>query len=38
MVFRVLFYLKYISKQNGILQEQAVTRVLLEEIKLNISK
>ena len=38
MVFRVLFYLKYISNQNGILQEQAVTRVLLEEIKLNISK
>ena len=38
MVFRVLFYLKYISNQDGMLQEEAVTRLLLEEIKLNISK
>ena len=38
MVFRVLFCLKYISNQDGILLEEAVTKVLLEEIKLKISK
>ena len=38
MIFRVLLYLKYISNQDDILQEEALARVLLEERKLNISK
>ena len=38
MVFRALFYLKYISNQDGLLQEETLAGVLLEERKLNISK
>ena len=38
MVFRALFYLKYISNQDDLLQGEALARVLLEERKLNISK
>ena len=38
MVFRALFYLKYISNHVDILQREALARVLLEERKLNISK
>ena len=38
MVFRAFFYLKYISNQNDLLQEQSLAGVLLGEIKLNISK
>ena len=38
MVFRALFYLKGISNQDDILLWKALARVLLEEIKLYISK
>ena len=31
MVFRVLFYLKYISNQDDLLQGEPLTGVLLEE-------
>ena len=39
-VFRILFYLKDISNQDDILQEEkeALARVLLKETKLNISR
>ena len=37
MVFRALFYLKYMSNQD-ILQGEALAGVLLEERKLHISK
>ena len=39
-VFRILFYLKDISNQDDILQEEkdALARVLLKERKLNISR
>ena len=38
MVFRALFYSKYISSQDDLLQKETLAGVLLEEIKLNISK
>ena len=38
MALRALFYLKYISNQNDLLQGEALAGVLLEERKFNISK
>ena len=38
MVYRALFYFKYISNQDDLLQGEALAGVLLEERKLNISK
>ena len=38
MAFRALFYSKYISSQDDLLQKETLAEVLLEEIKLNISK
>ena len=37
MDFRALFYFKYISNQENILQGEALARMLLEERKRNIS-
>ena len=38
MALKALFYLKYISNQNDLLQGEALAGVLLEERKFNISK
>ena len=38
MVFRVYFYLKYISSKDDIWQGKTLPGVLFEERKLNISK
>ena len=38
MVYRALFYLKYISNQDDLLHGQALAGMSLEERKRNISK
>ena len=38
MVYRALFYFKYISNQDDLFQGEALAGVLLEERELNISK